>query len=589
MPTRTAASLFASRVGMNPDHVALICDGRAVSYAELDAASNRFARRLQRRNVARGSVVALDAAHSVASVAALLGIVKCGAAFVAIAPSDPAARTADVFADSGATVLITDRVGFYRPGLAVAAIDLSAGLRLVEDESPAAVPDAGDTGDLFQIVYTSGSTGRPKGVLVPTSAILYRHEAMLHAYPFRPGDVGLVYRSLSVIGASWECLGPLLSGVPSVVVRDFDPGVPAVWRQLCEHGVTHVAAAPAMWDLLLEQHERRPGEWRSLRFAIVGGQTIDSRLVRRWTTAFPNAVLLNVYGASECVYPTAHEVSTLSPVPEHVPAGRPFPHVDLHVLDDDLIPVPDGAVGEVCIGGPCVTWGYVNAPAATAERFVPHPFSATPGAVLFRTGDLGFVNDAGVLHVSGRRDRQIKVHGYRVDLGLVESAMLACEAVAQAAVMGVPDGRGDNRLVAYVVPADARGVSVSDMRASLAPLVPPHMVPSAVVSLPDLPRTRSGKVDYQRLPRPSSPALSPPASPGRLDLVTWLTGVWQDVLDAPAISATDNFFDLGGDSLAAMRIAARVREKLNVDLDLSLIFDAGTVERLAGSLSTMDS
>jgi acyl-CoA synthetase (AMP-forming)/AMP-acid ligase II/acyl carrier protein len=373
-----------------------------------------------------------------------------------------------------------------------------------------------------------------------------------------------------------------------VIAKNFDPSAPALWRQLRDKRISHLAAAPSMWELIVDQAERHPREWTTLRLAIIGGQAIDVEFVRRWRRAFPGGVLVNVYGATEAVYPAAHDVSALADGAGRVPAGSAFPNVRVHVLDDRLDRRPHGSVGEVCIGGACLARGYLNQPELTADRFVPDPHAAEPGAVLFRTGDVGFYSADGILHVVGRRDRQVKVHGFRIDLGDVESALLRCARIASAAVVAVPDERGDNQLLAAIVTADGARLSVSDVRESLASIVPRYMLPSSVVMLSEMPMTRSGKVDYQRLPR-SAAAVEPAEESADCAsaLVGRLAGIWQDVLGAATVGPCDNFFDLGGDSLAAMRIAARIREALNVDVDVSLILDANTVERLAQSMSVM--
>ena len=469
-------------------------------------------------------------------------------------------------------------------------IRLPDDLATVEREPSAPIESAAEADHLFQIVYTSGSTGRPKGVLVPMRAILNRLDVMAAAHLFRPDDVAMLHRPLSIIGSSWDCFGPLLSGVPTVIVKDFDPATPAIWRQMIDFKVSHVAAAPSVWELILDQVERHPGEWRSLRLAIIGGQNIEPALVRRWVTAFPAATLLNVYGASECVYPMAWDASGLSDGAARVPAGRPFPNVDVHVLDDRLDPLPPGTTGEICIGGACLARGYLNDRVLTAARFVPHPYSGEPGRVLFRTGDLGFHAPDGLLHVTGRRDRQVKVHGFRVDPGELESALVRCSGIDEAAVVAVPDARGDHQLAAYVVTSDGLPLSVRDVRDLLAPLVPRHLLPAQVITVAEMPRTPGGKIDRQRLtplerPERSAEALAH-VIPDVSEIAVWLAGVWRDALGAASVRPDDNFFDLGGDSLSAMRIAARIRDAHGVELDVSHILDAGTVERLAESITT---
>ena len=580
----TVHQLFAARARTSPDATAFVCNDTRLSYAELDAASNRFARYLRRHGAGPEAVVALQLEHGLPALVALLAVVKSGAAYVVLTSSDPMSRRCDVLADSGAAMLVTDR---DEPELrAHVTIRLPGDFSLINGESAGAIDPLATAGNLFQIVYTSGSTGRPKGVLVPMRAILNRLDAMRTRYPFRSDDVALLHRPFSIIGSSWDCFGPLLSGIRTVIARDFDPSAPAVWRHLRDARISHLAAAPSMWELIVDQAERHPREWTTLRLAIIGGQAIDVEFVRRWRRAFPSSVLLNVYGASEAVYPAAHDVSALADGADRVPAGSAFPNVHVHVLDDRLDRQPQGSVGEVCIGGACLARGYLNQPELTADRFVPDPYGAEPGAVLFKTGDVGFSTADGILHVVGRRDRQVKVHGFRIDLGDVESALARCERVASAAVVAVPDERGDNQLLAAIVTTDGAPLSVRDVRESLASIVPRYMVPSSVVTLPDMPMTRSGKVDYQRLPRPvAAPAAADGQADGAPDLIGQLAGIWQDVLGAATVGPCDNFFDLGGDSLAAMRIAARIRDALNVDVDVSLILDANTVERLAQSMS----
>lgn len=629
---------FEARVQATPDATALVCGEALMSYAELNAASTRLARLLRYHGASVESIVAVDLDHALSAIVALLAIVKAGAAFVAIPPADPIARVREMLADCGTRILVTNRhraepsrteslpfdgVTIQLPEDAAAiATTGSAESATAEPLAASALPalDAAGADRLFQVVYTSGSTGRPKGVLVPMTAVLHRLDVMHARYPFVAEDVALLHRPFSIIGASWDCFGPLLAGVPTIIVPHFDPAAPHVWRQLGEWCVSHVAAAPVLWDLMIEQAEREPDTWTSLRLAITGGQSIGGAFVRRWRRAFPKARLLNVYAATECVSPTAHEVTADDETAARVPAGVAFPGVRVVVADARGHAVADGEPGEICIGsddvgsdGSCLARGYLHAPALTAERFVPDPEADTNvggdaganarGARLFRTGDLGVRAIEGVLHVRGRLDRQVKVHGFRIDPGDVEAALARCPLIESCAIAarsehdtdgeGDAEGEDDRELVAYVVTIDRAPLTIASMRAWLGPLLPTYMLPSSIVTLPELPRTHSGKVDYPRLPAPPrAERLVAEIAPAVVNeapaaLAQQIARIWRDVLNVDAVAPNDDFFALGGDSLAAMRIAARLREALRIDVPVSRVLDGTTVARLARDLSVL--
>jgi amino acid adenylation domain-containing protein len=567
---------LAARADSTPAATAFEFESSSMSYGELDQISNRAARWLRAHGAGLETIVAIDLPLSAEAMVVVWGVIKIGAAYLAIGRSDPTTRVGRVLRDSGAAILVTDRpgsLGRLFAGTTITPRDLAASTEPVSRmESPAGPTNA------FQLVYTSGTTGSPRGVVVPGSAIIHRIDAMRAQFPLRASDVALVHRPLAVVGSAWDCFGPLLEGVPSIVIEGLEPGAGKSWRRLCDARVSHMAAAPAVWDLVLDQVERRPGEWRDLRLAITGGQPLTAAFVRRWHAAFPHGTLLNVYGLTECAYVATAPAGGLDEESRDVPVGSPFPGVTLSVLSGEQ-PAPDGAPGEIHVGGGAVARGYVNDPVETASRFLPDPESTRPGAVRFRTGDLGYWSH-GVLRVCGRADRQAKIHGNRVSLSEVEAVLSECRAVRAAAV--VAEGAyGAQELVAYVVAANGEVPTAQWLRTQLRELLPGHMIPTRVVALSALPFTQTGKIDYQRLRQ--LPTVAPAVDEGNRAsvVVSEATRIWRSILGITHLSPRDNFYDLGGDSLAAMRIAAEMRDALGVEVGVTEVLEHPTIGALA--------
>jgi amino acid adenylation domain-containing protein len=541
---------------------------------------------LRAHGVTAGQRVAVSLPRSSDLLVALVGVLKAGAASVPIDPTLPPARKLAILDDATPAVLLTAEPDAALSASGAIAIAMSEARDEIDRESDANLECASTIDDVLTVVYTSGSTGKPKGVVVPARAMLNHMHWMWEAYPVRRGDVGLLHRSCTLISATWDYFGPLLRGIPSLIVSGSDVADPlAIWRSAIAHGVTHVSGSPAFWDSIIDEAERKPDEWHTLRVATISGEQVSVKIVRRWQRAFPNARLLNVYGSSECVRPTVFDTIHLAARAERVPIGKALPNVRVWIVDDNLRPVPAGESGEICVAGPCLATGYVSLSDLSAERFVHEPRLTGDDVVVFRTGDVGRVLADGNLEIVGRRDQQVKIRGYRVELGDVEAALLQLTSVRQVAVVAADDPTGGKRLVAYVVPSADPAPSPTEWRHALAAMLPDYMVPAFFVPLHELPLTRSGKTDWSALPAPTVPvstAAESPASPTETERV--LVAIWSEVFNVDRVGCDDDFFELGGHSLMALQIAARVRDALGVELSLDTVFATPTIRAIAETI-----
>jgi amino acid adenylation domain-containing protein len=562
VPAAGVHELVAAQARRTPDAVAVAAPGVELTYRELDRRADRLARRLRELGVAPEDRVALHVGRSPAMVVGLLGVLKAGGAYVPLDPAYPPERLAAMLADSGARVLVTDGAPAPPAG---AAIVLTLDDELEDGPpSPIASPD-----QLAYVAYTSGSTGRPRGVAVSHGALANVLAAFAREPGLGPDDVLLAVTSLAFDIAGLELLLPLARGARVVVADAAAVAGGARLAELVERfGVTALQATPVTWRLLLDAGwAGRPG-----LLALCGGEAMPADVARRLLDL--GVRLHNVYGPTETTV-----WSTMAPVAPGRPItiGRPIANTDVHVLDHRLEPAPAGVPGELCIGGAGLARGYLGLAGATAERFVPHPLRGG-GERLYRTGDLARLRPDGSLEYLGRLDRQVKLHGVRIEPGEVEAALAGHPGVAAAVVT-----MGRDALLAHVVPAPGGGMpEATELRAHLRRTLPDAMVPSAFVWLETLPRTPAGKVDRSALPAPTGgPAARPAFVAPRSDDERALAAIWCDVLGVDQVGVHDDFFELGGQSLLATQVAAGIREELEVDLPLNLIFRAPTLAELA--------
>ncbi|ROQ73445.1 amino acid adenylation domain-containing protein [Streptomyces sp. CEV 2-1] len=589
----TVTGRFAAQVARTPDAPALDADGETLSYARLDAASDRLAGRLVRAGVAPGQTVGLLLPRSASVVVAQLAVLKAGACWLPLDPAHPPERLARLLAAASPILVLT-------AGAGSTAIRLPAGtavLDVTEESGPEpfqGVP--AHPGAAACVIYTSGSTGEPKGVVVPQRAITElaadgrfaggaHHRVLLHnPYTFD--------------ASTYEVWVPLLNG-GTVVVAPAEAITPDLLKRVVpDRRVTALMLTP---ELLRTVAEIAPDALSGLREVWSGGDVLAPDTVRRLHEHCPGTVVVNGYGPTETtVFATAH-TATEEPAgqPGGIPVGRPLDNTRAHVLDDRLRPVPAGATGELYIGGTGLAQGYLGRPVPTSERFVADPYGP-PGSRMYRTGDLARRRSDGALEFAGRADDQVKVRGFRVEPAEVETVLADCPGVARAVAGARLDAAGGKLLAAWLVPArdteDASGAPADEAqrwqrtldraRAHAAERLPAHLVPSLWARIDEVPLTRHGKVDRAALPDPGrtgAPGHRTPRTP-RTPRERELCALFGTVLGIPAVGPDTDFFLAGGHSLTALRLKSKIETVLGVRIPLSALFDAPTPAALAARL-----
>ncbi|HEX7239095.1 MAG TPA: amino acid adenylation domain-containing protein, partial [Longimicrobiaceae bacterium] len=562
---------FAAQTRRTPDAVAVRWAGGTQSYADLERESNRLARHLRRRGVGAEARVGICMERGPEMVAAVLGVLKAGAAYVPLDPEYPAERLAWMLEDSGAAVLLATRsVAERLPSHAVDTV-------LVDEEPTGAGPDtapgvSASPDTLAYVIYTSGSTGTPKGVAVPHGALSNHMAWMGEEFPLGPGDRVLQKTSFSFDASVWELWAPLLSGAELVLAAPGAQRDPAqLVRTMGEEGVTVVQFVPTQLQVLLE--EPGFGELRGVRRIFCGGEAFPAGAAAR-AGVLTGAEVVNLYGPTEACIDATWHVPTGEETRATLPIGRPVANVRAYVLERGGAPAPVGVPGELYLAGAQLARGYLGRPELTAERFVPDPFGE-PGGRLYRTGDRARWLAEGRLEYLGRADEQVKLRGFRVEPGEVEAALLEHPAVREAAVAV----RGD-RLVGYVV-AENGGAPEAGLRGWLRERLPEHMVPSAVVALDALPRTPAGKLARRALPAPDGAAEAKAYVAPRTPTERLVAEAWAAALQVERVGALDGFFELGGHSLLGTRVVSRLREALGVEVPLRAVFEAPTLAAFA--------
>ncbi len=577
---RTVVELFDEAAARHPDAVAVAYPDAALTYRELDRRAGAVARRLRAAGVGPEARVGLLLDRSCDMVAGMVAILRAGGAYVPLDPQHPPERLAWMLRDCGARVLLAQES--LRDLLPAAGVEvISFGTGLVEEPAGAQLP-AGPAGPdgLAYVAYTSGSTGEPKGVAVTHAAILrlVRDTDYTEA---GPDDRVAQLSNAAFDAATWEVWGALLAGARLVgIPRETSLDPDALAAALRAQGVTQAFLPTALFHRVAGA---RPDAFAGLRYLIVGGEAMDSARAAAVLETGGPAMLVNGYGPTEgTTFSTWHPVRGDEDRATPLPLGRPVANTGAYVLDARLEPVPPGVPGELYLSGPGLARGYPGRPALTAERFVPHPFAAGPGERLYRTGDRVRWSEEATLEFLGRVDRQVKVRGFRVEPGEVEAVLRAHPGVRAAAVAAREDGPGERRLVGYFVAAEGDAPPDGVLRGWLRARLPEHMVPAALVPLERLPLTPNGKLDLRALPAPE-PGAGPASVPPRGDVEAVVAAIWSEVLEVPEVGALDSFFDLGGHSLLATQVISRVREALQVEVPLRVLFEDPTVAALAAA------
>jgi amino acid adenylation domain-containing protein len=568
---RSVHSLFEAQAARTPDAVAISHMGQQVSYRELDRRANALANALMARGVAAGDLVGLFVKRSADMMVALFGILKAGAAYVPLDPVYPSDRIAFMLEDSGARLVVSQRaLSALVPHQAAAPLLLDD---LLFNDAPLAVEVS--AGSTAYVIYTSGSTGRPKGVLLPHRAVVNFLESMALEPGLTAADTVCAVTTLSFDIAVLELVLPLTVGA-RVEIADAATAADgvALARLIDASGATFMQATPASWRMLLDAGwSGRPG----LK-VLSGGEPLSRELADRLLASA--SAVWNMYGPTETTIWSTVERVTPGAAP--ISIGRPIANTRLYVVDANLQPVPVGVPGELLIGGLGVACGYHARPELTAEKFIPDPYSADPAARLYRTGDLARWNRAGRVEVLGRIDNQVKLRGFRIELGEIESVLMEHAGVRQAVVVCREDRPGDKRLAAYLVAEPGQDPGAAELRTFCTARLPEYMLPSAYVTLAQLPMTPNGKIDRRALPAPEAGA-APTASYAvpRNEQEETLCGLWAQALGLEKVGIDDDFFKLGGHSLLATQLVMRIQKAFGGEVALRSLFEAPTVAAFA--------
>ena len=585
-PTRQGSvhALFEQQAARTPQAPALRHGARSLSYAALDAQANRQAHALLAAGVQPGQRVLVLLERSDALVSTLLAILKAGAAYVPVEANCPPQRLAHILADAAPALVVSS---------AALAGRLPAGappLLLVETGAqpapglPETTPGVSgiDGAALAYVMYTSGSTGMPKGVMVEHRNIV-RLAVDSGFAPLTSGDRVAHCANPAFDAATWELWAPLLNGASVLVIEHDTVLDPARFnRALADGGVT------ALWltaGLFHEYADALEEAFAGLRWLLAGGDVLDPQVVARvMGKARPPRHLLNGYGPTETTtFATTYAVTGAPHEARAIPIGRPIGNTQVYLLDPLGQPVPVGVPGELHIGGDGVARGYLNLPRHSAERFIADPFSQQPGARLYRSGDLGKWRADGSIEFAGRNDFQVKIRGYRIEPGEIETRLAACAGVREALVLAREDSPGDKRLVAYLTAED--GFEVAAAREALRAQLPAYMLPSAFVVLERWPLNANGKVDRHALPDPADVAAPAAAAAPLSAEQEVLAQLWRPLLRLASVGPEDSFFDVGGNSLLATRLVARIGQHYAIDFPLRAVFDAPRLAQMADAIA----
>jgi amino acid adenylation domain-containing protein len=587
-------SAFERQAARTPDRTALVFQGEKIPYWRINEDANRLAHYLIKKGVGPGNLVGVSIERSPELTVALLGVLKTGAAYVPLDPSYPLERLASTLEDTRAEcVLSNNGIGKKLPDTVRNLILLDSEAEPIRSESPLN-PVMNMMGlsrvERAYVLYTSGSSGRPKGVEGTHRGAINRMRWMWERYPFQAGEVCCQKTNVGFVDSVWEIFGPLLAGVPSVILPQeavLDPE--ELLQILAEQRVTRIVLVPSLLRALLEHAPNLEERLPELKLWSCSGEVLTWELARRFRKGYPGAKLLNIYGSSEVAADvTWHEVreeeeedaqGTVS-----VPIGRPISNAQVYVLDRNLNAVPVGVRGEIYVGGDGLALGYWQQPEMTGERFVPNPIAPERSERLYRTGDLGRWRSAGEIEYLGRMDGEVKVRGMRIDLGEIETVLASHRWVEEAVVELRGEG-AEQRLVAYVVAGEEGTPSARELRRHVRSKLPEHMAPASYVRVEELPLLPSGKVNRRALGGLAGVALSDQGTvAARTEVEQKLAGIWAEVLKVKEVGVDQNFFELGGHSLLVLQVMARIRREFDVELGVRTMFEEPTIAGLANEV-----
>ena len=583
-----AHELIERATDRSPGAEAVACGAESLSFSELETRANRLAHRLRAEGAAPDVPVGVVFERSPEMVAAILGILKSGAAYLPLDPGAPKARLEFILRDARTpVVLVSPALAGRVPDVGARVIEVDPEWRAFDREPDRRPERSAGPENLAYVIYTSGSTGQPKGVLITHRGLVNYLSWSADAHRVPEGEGAPVHSPLVFDLTVTSLLTPLAAGrrVEMIPDREGIDGLAAALRR--RRGWSLVKITPAHLEILSAQLSPAEADGAANVF-VVGGEALRGEALAAWVKFAPRSRFVNEYGPTETVVGCCvHEVVAATWKPGPVPIGRPIANTRLYVLDGARRPVPPGVPGELYIAGDGLARGYLGRPDLTAKSFVGNPLPEEPGERLYRTGDLVRHREDGVLEYLGRADDQVKVRGYRIELGEVEAALRRHPGVRQTAVVVASGASGDALLVAYFSSSGGEyAPHREELRSFLAESLPDYMIPSAFVELDELPLTSNGKIDRRALP-PVDPAALSPASSGRepsTETERRVAAIWEDVLGLSEIGVDDDFFRLGGHSVLAARIFAKIESATGIRLPLAVLLQAPTIARLSDAI-----
>ena len=576
-PVGTLYDLFAAQCRKSPSAVAVVSEERSLSYAELESLAATIDAALRAAGIGPGAIVAVVIDKHWQQIAAILGVLRCGAVYLPLDPGMATARLRYCLESAGArAVLVRDALPALS-GTPWQVIEVGSLAGKVEDVPPVATA----TDAMAYVIFTSGSTGEPKGVMIPHCAAINTVQDINRRFQVGANDRVLALSGIDFDLSVYDIFGLLATGGAVVVPSPRTMRDPQAWVELMRRErVTIWNTVPSLMSLLVDHLEGKSSaaDW-SLRLALLSGDWIPVSLPERVRTLAGGVSVVSLGGATEAaIWSIFHVIDRVDPAWSSIPYGKPLSGQSVYVYDHQLNVRPPWVTGEIYIGGAGVALGYLGDREKTERSFSIHPRT---GERLYRTGDYGRYRPDGNIEFLGRRDQQVKIHGYRIELREVERALDTHPALAATAAAAVGDRRGEKTLVAYVVPKDDRTWSATDLRAYLRGLLPEYMVPVRFIPLSALPLTANGKVDRKALPDPAIERPTRAVSQALTPLERQVLAICARALGVPEVGPLDNFFALGGDSLIAIRLSLKLRETFQTDIPLRALFQAETLGELA--------
>ncbi|MCP4157627.1 MAG: amino acid adenylation domain-containing protein, partial [bacterium] len=556
-----------------------------LTYGELNRRSNLVAGRLREKGTAAGAVIPIMMEPSIEMITGLLAILKGGGAYLPLDPGLPADRLNYMMTDTAASVLLTTRglenkISFKGEKIYLEEKNINPDNKKETEQRFFKEPGA-NASDPAYIIYTSGTTGKPKGTMIEHKNVVRLMVTDDYLFEFNGSDTWTLFHSFCFDFSVWEMYGALLYGgklivIPGQVARDPEDYL----KQLKLQQVTVLNQTPqAFYNLTAEELKYQRNDL-NLKYVIFGGEALAPAKLKEWKQKYPETKLINMFGITETtVHVTYKEIRQKEIQRDISNIGRPIPTLSTYVMDKYGKLLPEGIPGELCVGGEGLSRGYLNRPELTAEKFVKNPYK--PGEMLYRSGDLARLTQNGEMEYMGRIDHQVKIRGYRIELGEIENHLLRCDKVNDAVVLHKRDENGGSYLCAYIVSLEE--LSPDRLRNNLAKTLPHYMIPAYFMTITNIPLTSNGKIDRKALPEPALKTGEDYTAPGN-DIQKTLVGIWQDVLGLEKVGIGDNYFNVGGDSIKAIKLLNVINNELKSNLKIADLFVAETIEKLSARI-----